>query len=88
MRGIGGYIYVLLCGFQFQCSLLDELVLCKIFVLLFIVGSMISKDRVVFLQFQGEVNCVKWNPTGSLLASCSDDNTAKVLQYSCCFLLC
>ncbi|KAF5736192.1 hypothetical protein HS088_TW14G00328 [Tripterygium wilfordii] len=27
---------------------------------------------------QGEVNCVKWDPTGSLLASCSDDITAKI----------
>ncbi|KAH9712147.1 WD40 repeat-containing protein HOS15 [Citrus sinensis] len=26
----------------------------------------------------GEVNCVKWDPTGSLLASCSDDVTAKI----------
>ncbi|KAF3438835.1 hypothetical protein FNV43_RR17110 [Rhamnella rubrinervis] len=26
----------------------------------------------------GEVNCVKWDPTGSLLASCSDDITAKI----------
>ena len=30
--------------------------------------------------FQGEVNCVKWDPTGSLLASCSDDITAKVIH--------
>lgn len=27
---------------------------------------------------QGEVNAIKWDPTGSLLASCSDDCTAKV----------
>ncbi|KAK0606468.1 hypothetical protein LWI29_038085 [Acer saccharum] len=27
---------------------------------------------------QGEVNCVKWDPTGTLLASCSDDITAKI----------
>ncbi|KAK9678502.1 hypothetical protein RND81_11G215800 [Saponaria officinalis] len=27
---------------------------------------------------QGEVNCVKWDPSGTLLASCSDDNTAKI----------
>lgn len=25
------------------------------------------------------MNCVKWDPTGSLLASCSDDITAKVI---------
>ncbi|KAG6729097.1 hypothetical protein I3842_01G009100 [Carya illinoinensis] len=31
-----------------------------------------------FVGHQGEVNCVKWDPTGSLLASCSDDITAKV----------
>ncbi|KAL3019578.1 hypothetical protein AAZX31_05G093600 [Glycine max] len=30
-----------------------------------------------FTGHQGEVNCVKWDPTGSLLASCSDDITAK-----------
>lgn len=29
--------------------------------------------------FQGEVNAIKWDPTGALLASCSDDNTAKVI---------
>ncbi|KAG7027035.1 WD40 repeat-containing protein HOS15 [Cucurbita argyrosperma subsp. argyrosperma] len=32
-----------------------------------------------FAGHQGEVNCVKWDPTGSLLASCSDDITAKVI---------
>ncbi|KAF8101482.1 hypothetical protein N665_0205s0073 [Sinapis alba] len=32
----------------------------------------------VFAGHQGEVNCVKWDPTGSLLASCSDDSTAKI----------
>ncbi|CAO2828214.1 unnamed protein product [Amaranthus hypochondriacus] len=31
-----------------------------------------------FAGHQGEVNCVKWDPTGTLLASCSDDSTAKV----------
>ncbi|RXH75396.1 hypothetical protein DVH24_030117 [Malus domestica] len=31
-----------------------------------------------FAGHQGEVNCVKWDPTGSLLASCSDDSTAKI----------
>lgn len=35
--------------------------------------------------FQGhadEVNAIKWDPTGSLLASCSDDFTAKVRENS------
>ncbi|KAL4366506.1 hypothetical protein GQ457_05G013580 [Hibiscus cannabinus] len=32
-----------------------------------------------FTGHQGEVNCVKWDPTGSLLASCSDDITPKVI---------
>jgi hypothetical protein len=27
---------------------------------------------------QDEVNAIKWDPTGTLLASCSDDFTAKV----------
>jgi hypothetical protein len=39
-----------------------------------------------FLQFQGEVNCVKWDPTGSWLASCSDDISAKVII--CAFFSC
>mmetsp|Transcript_12527 Transcript_12527/g.23509 ORF Transcript_12527/g.23509 Transcript_12527/m.23509 type:complete len:794 (-) Transcript_12527:131-2512(-) len=31
-----------------------------------------------FIGHQDEVNAVKWDPSGSLLASCSDDFTAKV----------
>ncbi|KAL5993890.1 hypothetical protein ACLOJK_038247 [Asimina triloba] len=31
-----------------------------------------------FSGHQGEVNAIKWDPTGSLLASCSDDVTAKI----------
>ncbi|XP_071913354.1 WD40 repeat-containing protein HOS15 isoform X3 [Coffea arabica] len=31
-----------------------------------------------FSDHQGEVNCLKWDPTGTLLASCSDDVTAKI----------
>ncbi|KAL6511586.1 WD40 repeat-containing protein hos15 [Orobanche gracilis] len=27
---------------------------------------------------RGEVNAIKWDPTGTLLASCSDDSTAKI----------
>ena len=29
-----------------------------------------------------EVNAVKWDPSGTLLASCSDDSTAKVWDAS------
>ncbi|XP_020522852.1 WD40 repeat-containing protein HOS15 isoform X4 [Amborella trichopoda] len=32
----------------------------------------------IFSGHQGEVNAIKWDPTGSLLASCSDDFTAKI----------
>ncbi|OMO56545.1 hypothetical protein CCACVL1_26457 [Corchorus capsularis] len=40
----------------------------------------IGETRAIktFAGHQGEVNCVKWDPTGSLLASCSDDITAKI----------
>ncbi|XP_057972689.1 WD40 repeat-containing protein HOS15 isoform X2 [Malania oleifera] len=40
----------------------------------------IGENRPIktFSGHQGEVNCVKWDPTGSLLASCSDDITAKI----------
>ncbi|CAN6539836.1 unnamed protein product [Malus baccata var. baccata] len=31
-----------------------------------------------FSGHQGEVNAIKWDPTGTLLASCSDDYTAKI----------
>lgn len=30
------------------------------------------------VTLQNEVNAIKWDPTGSLLASCSDDMTLKV----------
>ncbi|KAK7281703.1 hypothetical protein RIF29_09917 [Crotalaria pallida] len=32
----------------------------------------------VFAGHQGEVNCVKWDPSGSVLATCSDDKTVKI----------
>ncbi|RVW57495.1 WD40 repeat-containing protein HOS15 [Vitis vinifera] len=40
----------------------------------------IGENRPIktFSGHQGEVNCVKWDPTGQLLASCSDDITAKI----------
>ncbi|GKU98889.1 hypothetical protein SLEP1_g11825 [Rubroshorea leprosula] len=40
----------------------------------------IGENRPIktFVGHKGEVNCVKWDPTGSLLASCSDDITAKI----------
>lgn len=31
-----------------------------------------------FVLFQNEVNAIKWDPSGMLLASCSDDMTLKV----------
>jgi len=34
---------------------------------------------------QDEVNAIKWDPTGTLLASCSDDFTAKVNH--CCWMV-
>lgn len=53
-----------------------------------------ENDSSVF-SFQGEVNAIKWDPTGSLLASCSDDGTAKVMNsleartvYVCCSFTC
>lgn len=30
--------------------------------------------------FQNEVNAIKWDPSGMLLASCSDDMTLKVTR--------
>ncbi|KAG1368606.1 putative Isoflavone 2'-hydroxylase [Cocos nucifera] len=40
----------------------------------------IGENRPIkgFSGHQGEVNAIKWDPTGSLLASCSDDGTAKI----------
>jgi transducin (beta)-like 1 len=56
---------------SFATSSTDSMIyLCKI-------GE--TRPAKTFTGHQGEVNCVKWDPTGSLLASCSDDSTAKVL---------
>ncbi|KAI3773739.1 hypothetical protein L1987_48270 [Smallanthus sonchifolius] len=40
----------------------------------------VGENRPVktFVGHQGEVNAIKWDPTGSLLVSCSDDSTAKI----------
>lgn len=48
----------------------------------------IGENRPIktFSGHQGEVNCVKWDPTGSLLASCSDDMTAKVNDVNFFFI--
>jgi transducin (beta)-like 1 len=35
-------------------------------------------DAPTFVGHQDEVNAIKWNPMGNLLASCSDDFTAKI----------
>ncbi|KAF8410136.1 hypothetical protein HHK36_002658 [Tetracentron sinense] len=42
----------------------------------------IGENRPIrtFSGHQGEINAIKWDPTGSLLASCSDDSTAKVID--------
>ena len=36
-------------------------------------------------MFQAEVNAIKWDLSGSLLASCSDDATAKVDRSACSY---
>ena len=40
-----------------------------------------------FTGHKDEVNAVKWDPTGTLLASCSDDNTAKLWSLEKGFFL-
>ncbi len=55
-----------------------------------------STDKMIYVcelhknrplrTFQGhtdEVNAIKWDPSGTLLASCSDDYSAKVCPNSC-----
>lgn len=51
------------------CSTDNMIYICK-------VGE--SRPIKTFSGHQGEVNAIKWDPTGSLLASCSDDYTAKI----------
>ncbi|VFQ90121.1 unnamed protein product [Cuscuta campestris] len=51
------------------CSTDNMIYVCK-------VGD--SRPFKTFSGHQGEVNAIKWDPSGSLLASCSDDSTAKI----------
>nr|CAD1819467.1 unnamed protein product [Ananas comosus var. bracteatus] len=51
------------------CSTDNMIYVCKI-------GE--SRPVKAFSGHQGEVNAIKWDPTGSLLASCADDGTAKI----------
>ncbi|KAL8261101.1 hypothetical protein R6Q59_025150 [Mikania micrantha] len=51
------------------CSTDNVIYVCK-------VGD--NRPVKTFVGHQGEVNAIKWDPTGSLLASCSDDSTAKI----------
>ncbi len=37
-----------------------------------------AKPVKTFAGHDDEVNAIKWDPSGRLLASCSDDRTAKV----------
>jgi WD40 repeat protein len=41
-----------------------------------------TKPIKAFKGHTDEVNAIKWDPTGTLLASCSDDYTAKVGLYT------
>jgi hypothetical protein len=45
--------------------------------------SLLTGPDVFFKPFallQNEVNAIKWDPSGMLLASCSDDMTLKVMS--------
>lgn len=56
-----------------SCSTDKTVLICK-------VGMNAPLHR--FVGHEDEVNAVKWDPSGSLLASCSDDFTAKVWDLS------
>ncbi|XP_076918869.1 WD40 repeat-containing protein HOS15-like isoform X1 [Bidens hawaiensis] len=51
------------------CSTDNMIYVCK-------VGD--NRPVKTFAGHRGEVNAIKWDPTGSFLASCSDDSTAKI----------
>jgi transducin (beta)-like 1 len=44
------------------------------------VRGQVGEEKVLrrFKGHEDEVNAIKWDPTGTLLASCSDDKTAKI----------
>ena len=54
-----------------SCSTDKRVVVCK-------VGGGTNNALEVFSGHVDEVNAVKWDPSGTLLASCSDDGTAKI----------
>ena len=54
-----------------SCSTDKRVVVCK-------VGGGTNYALEVFSGHVDEVNAVKWDPSGTLLASCSDDGTAKI----------
>jgi transducin (beta)-like 1 len=56
-----------------SCSTDKSVLICR-------VGS--SKPLHRYTGHKDEVNAVKWDPSGTLLASCSDDSTAKVWDVS------
>lgn len=41
-----------------------------------------QRPIITYSGHKDEVNAVKWDPSGSLLASCSDDCTAKIWDFS------
>ena len=43
-----------------------------------VVPSLYNENVNIYYYFQNEVNAIKWDPTGNLLASCSDDMTLKI----------
>ncbi|EPS60096.1 hypothetical protein M569_14708, partial [Genlisea aurea] len=61
------------------CSTDNMIYVCK-------VGE--SRPVKTFVGHKGEVNAIKWDPTSTLLASCSDDSTAKIwtLKQDACLL--
>ena len=44
------------------------------------VGHTVLLKRIIVI-LKDEVNAIEWDPTGTYLASCSDDYTAKVIDF-------